>query len=373
VLGYPVSAADAARALERIGIDATDRDGILDVEAPSFRPDLEGEEDLIEEVVRVQGYDLLPSTIPGVHQVGGEQDSYRIRRRVRELLVRAGLREAASLTFASGADVALMGHDGAVRVANPPSAEEPFLRTSLVPRLVEAASRNRQRGVDPVALFEVGHVFGLGDPVDEREHAAVVLVGTAGEGVHAESRLLDAIDAKGVVEELLDGLGVGWEVDQGAERPFHAGRSGRLLVEGRSVGVVGELHPAVAERLDLVDRVAVAEVDVTALPIRVGEPVTFRDVPRFPPVRRDLAVIVAEEVPVGTVHAAIRDAAGDLLGRSHLFDVFRGGAVPAGRKSLAFALEFRAADRTLTDREIEPVIEAIVERLGSDLDATLRA
>ena len=373
LLGYPVTAADAIDALGSIGIPAVERDGVLDVEAPSFRPDLEREEDLIEEIVRVQGYDRLPSTIPRIRQVGGEQDSYRGRRRVRELLVRAGLREAASLTFASEADVALMGDGPAVRVGNPPSAEEPFLRTSLVPRLLEAAGRNRQRGIDPVALFEIGHVFRVGDPVDEREHVAVVLVGSGEVDLGAEDRPLDVLDAKGVVEGLLSGLGVDWELDPGAERPFHPGRSGSVLVDGRTVGVVGEIHPAIAAGRDLDDRVAVAELDVTALAIRVGEPVTFRDVPRFPPVRRDLAVVVAEEVPVGTVHATIRDAAGGLLGRSRLFDVFRGGSIPEGRKSLAFAIEFRAPDRTLTDQEIEPLIASIVERLAEEFGGELRA
>jgi phenylalanyl-tRNA synthetase beta chain len=373
LLGYPVSATDAIAALGSIGIQAAEREGTLDVEAPPFRPDLEREEDLIEEIVRVQGYDRLPSTIPRARQVGGEQDSYRARRRIRELLVRAGLREAASLTFASESDVALMGSEPAVRVANPPSAEEPFLRTSLLPRLLEAASRNRQRGIDPVALFEVGHVFRVGDPVDEREHLAVVLVGTGAEGLGAEDRPLDVLDAKGVVEGLLGGLGVDWELDPGAERPFHAGRSGSVVVGGRAVGVVGEIHPAVAARVDLVDRVAVAELDVATLPVRVGEPIAFRDVPRFPPVRRDLAVVVPEEVPVGTVHATIRGAAGDLLGRSRLFDVFRGGSITEGRKSLAFALEFRALDRTLTDHEIEPLIATIVERLREEFGGELRA
>jgi len=375
VLGYPVAAEDAVHALGSIGIDATIAGDVVDVEAPSFRPDLEREEDVIEEIVRVQGYDTLPSTLPGGGRVGGEQASYRTRRRVRELLVRAGLREAASLTFATPAHVELMEHDprDAVRVANPPSAEEPFLRTSLVPRLLEAASRNRQRGIETIALFEVGHVFRAGDPVDEREHAAAVLVGEAGDGLYREGRPLDVLDAKGVVDVLLGGLGLGWALEPGADRPFHPGRSGAVVVDGRAVGVIGELHPAAAARLDLAERVAVAQIDVTALTVGVDGTASFRDVPRFPPVRRDLAVIVDEETPVGGVHAAIVDAAGALLGRSDLFDLFRGGAIPEGRKSLAFSLEFRAPDRTLTDDEIEPLIAAIVERLREQFGGELRA
>jgi len=374
VLGYPVSASDAVTALGAIGITAiADDEERLLVEVPSFRPDVEREEDLIEEVVRVQGYDRLPSTVPASRGAGGEQDTYRTRRRLRELLVRAGLRDSASLTFASAADLELIPSGEPVRVANPPSADEPFLRTSLLPRLLEAASRNLQRGARSVALSEVGHVFRIGEPVDEREHLAIVLAGQVGEGLHAEDRPFDVFDAKGVVGLVLGGVGVAWDLEPGADRPFHPGRSGSVRVGDRSVGIVGELHPADATRLDLAGRVALAELDVTALGIAADRSVAFRDVPRFPPVRRDLAFVVPEEVPAGAVRKLIEDAAGGgLLDRCSLFDVFRGGAIPEGRKSLAFALEFRAADRTLTDNEVEPVVAAIVDQARSKLGAELR-
>jgi len=340
---------------------------------PSFRPDLEREEDLIEEVVRIQGYDRLPSTVPALREVGGEQESYRTRRRVRELLVRAGLREAASLTFASAAEVELMRHTDPVRVANPPSAEEPFLRTSLLPRLLDAASRNQLRGEISIALFEIGHVFRLADPVDEREHLAILLAGRAGEGLHAEDRGWDALDAKGILDGVLGGLGVGWRIEPGADRPFHPGRAGSVLVGDVRVGVVGELHPAEADRLDLAGRVAVAELDVTALEAERVRTVAFRDVPRFPPLRRDLAFIVPDEANAGDVQRTLEAAAGSLLDRVVLFDLFTGGDVPAGHRSLAFALEFRAPDRTLTDEEVEPVVAAIVNRVRSELGGELRA
>jgi phenylalanyl-tRNA synthetase beta chain len=373
VLGYPVSAAAAAGALARIEIPAEPGDDRVEVEVPSFRPDLEREEDLIEEVVRIQGYDRLPSTVPALREVGGEQESYRTRRRVRELLVRAGLREAASLTFASAADVELMRHTDPVRVANPPSAEEPFLRTSLLPRLLDAASRNQQRGEISIALFEIGHVFRLADPVDEQEHLAILLAGRAGEGLHAEDRGWDALDAKGILDGVLRGLGVEWTIEPGADRPFHPGRAGSVLVGDRRVGVVGELHPAEADRLDLGGRVAVAELDVTALEVGGPRAVAFRDVPRFPPLRRDLAFVVPDEITAGDVQRTVEAAAGSLLDRVVLFDLFTGGDVPAGHRSLAFGLEFRAPDRTLTDEEVEPVVAAIVDRARSELGAELRA
>jgi phenylalanyl-tRNA synthetase beta chain len=332
------------------------------------------EEDVIEEIARVRGYDRLPSTVPGLHGRGGEQESYRVRRRIRELLVRAGLREAASLSFASRADVELIGHDRPIRVANPPSAEQPFLRTSLIPGLLGAVRRNLDLGARSVAVFEVGHVFREGAPIDEREHVSFVLVGQVGEGLHRENREFDVLDMKGVVESLLDGMGAPWALAVPAERPFHPGRSGLVMVGDRAAGAFGEVHPLDASRLDLPGRLAIAELDVAFLGTGGGAGVpVFRQVPRFPPVRRDLAFVLPDEVPAGVVQGAIEAAAGDLLDRSLLFDEFRGGAIPEGSKSLAFALEFRAPDRTLTDDEVDPVVVAIVDRLRSELGAELRA
>jgi phenylalanyl-tRNA synthetase beta chain len=338
---------------------------------PSFRPDLDIEEDVIEEIVRIEGYDRLPSTVPAITQVGGEQDSYGVRRRLRERFVRAGLREAASLPFAADADARWIGDARPVPVANPPSAEAPFLRTSLLPSLLDAAARNLRRGARSVALFEVGHVFRLGDPVDEREHAAFVLAGTVGEGWHAEDRPYDVLDAKGIVEALIGDAA--WRLEPGGDRPLHPGRSAVVIVGDRAVGVLGELHPAEAARLDLAGRVAIAELDVVGLAIGSAADPTYRDTPRFPPVRRDLAFVIREDVPAGAVQDELEAAAGELLDRAVLFDVFAGGGLPEGHRSLAFSLEFRAPDRTLTDEEIEPVVRAIVGRVRQAFGGELRA
>jgi phenylalanyl-tRNA synthetase beta chain len=380
VVGSEISASDVADALGRLGIQSEKADGEVRVEVPSFRPDLELEIDLIEEIVRVQGYDSLGSTLPGIKQAGGVVPTYSLRRRVREALVRAGLREALSLSFASAGDLELMGHPKAkaVRLANPPSAADPFLRTSLIPNLLKALARNFYRGVRGAELFEVGHVFCPGEeggaPVVEREVVACALSGSAGEGVHVSRRELDFFDAKGALETLMDGLGItDWGIREPADPPFHPARSANVIVGGLSAGAVGEIHPGVAERADFTGRVAAFELEVGVLAPFAGRARPFRDIPRFPPVRRDLAFLVDENVPAGALGDAIREAGGPLIDTVVLFDVFRGGSLPEGKKSVAFSVDFRAPDRTLTDEEAEQAVAGIVARLASDFGAELRA
>jgi phenylalanyl-tRNA synthetase beta chain len=374
VIGHEVSASDVAEALARIGIPSEKQDGVVVAEATSFRPDLQREEDLIEEVARVQGYETLGSTLPGIRQAGGFVDAFVFRRRIREALVRAGLREALSLSFASAADLALMRQSGGVAVANPPSTDEPFLRRSLVPSLLRALARTVSRGARGAALFEVGHVFHPADPVDEREVVAVVLAGPTQEGWHGEARDLDFFDAKGALESLMRGVIVeGWRLGEPAGAPFHPGRSAQIEIGGNRAGVVAELDPRVAARAELPARVAMFELEVAALARGSAMSVAYREVPRFPPVRRDLAFLVDAGTPAAAIQAVLEDAGGDLVGSVVLFDVFEGAPLPEGSRSLAFSIDFRAPDRTLTDEEAEAAVAAIVERLWRDFGAQLRS
>jgi phenylalanyl-tRNA synthetase beta chain len=378
VIGHEVSAAEIAEALDRLGMHTEKANGAVQVEVPSYRPDLHQEIDVIEEVVRVHGYENVGSTLPDTRQVGSLPTTDRLRRRIREALVRAGLREALSLSSGSAADLEVMGHTDAVRMANPPSADEPFLRTSLIPSLLRALARNLDRGLPGAALFEVGHVFrpggAGGETVDERELVAAALTGPAGQGLHTERRELDVLDAKGVVEALMDGLAVAdWSLGDPAGIPFHPARSAAVLVAGTPAGVLGEIDPGVRERLDLAARVAVFELDVGVLAARSGEIPAFRAIPRFPPVHRDLAFVVDEDIPVGAVRDEILSAGGGMLEGVVLFDVFTSGPIPAGKKSLAFAVDFRAPDRTLTDQEAEEEVRRIVDRLASRFGAELRS
>jgi phenylalanyl-tRNA synthetase beta chain len=248
------------------------------------------------------------------------------------------------------------------------------MRARLLPGLLHAAARNRARGVRSVALFEVGRVFGLDDPVREREMAALVLHGPSAEGWHVAAAAFDALDATGVVASVMEELRIdGWSLGDAPGSPMHPGRSAEILLDGRRVGVVGELHPRVAADLELEGRVAVAELAVELLRA-AAEAATFRlaEVPRFPPIRRDLAFVVSEDVPAGAVRDALQSAVGELLGSTLLFDVHRGPPLDPGTKSLAFAVEFRARDRTLTGEEADAAVAAAVDRLSTAFGAALR-
>ncbi|HEU4355437.1 MAG TPA: phenylalanine--tRNA ligase subunit beta, partial [Actinomycetota bacterium] len=183
----------------------------------------------------------------------------------------------------------------------------------------------------------------------------------------------DFFDAKGAVESVLAELGVPWSLGAPLGRPFHPGRSAAVVVAGEVVGTLGEIHPAVATSLDLSGRVAVAELELTPLMDVAVDTITAVEVPRFPPVRRDVAFVLPANAPASAVQTAIEEAAGPLLGSCLLFDVFEGGTLPAGRRSLAFSLDLRAPDRTLASEEADAAVGAIADRLARDFGAELRA
>jgi phenylalanyl-tRNA synthetase beta chain len=374
LLGYAVSTDDALAVFDTLGMLATVDDDTVEVEVPGYRVDIEREVDLIEEVVRIQGYGRVGSHLPRAAHAGGLPDAYAFAHRAKDALVRAGLREIRPAPFVSEEDLALSGDRDAVRVANPLRAEEAYLRTRLTPGLLHAVARNQSLGVRSAGLFEVGIVFRLGDPAEERRKIAFALAGAVGEGWAEDKRPFDVLDARGVLEALMEDLGVGtWSLGEALGGAFHPGRSAFVLVQGARAGIIAELHPRAAGRFEIDGRVAICELEFEALRAAGDKEFQFREVPRFPPVRRDLAFVLPEDAPAGAVQAALEEAAGDLLGDAVLFDVFRGGSLPAGKKSLAFAVDLRAADRTLTAEDAQPAVERIVARLATEFSAELRA
>ncbi len=373
LLGYEVSPGSATDVFETLGLRTRADGDRIDVEVPGYRPDMEREVDLIEEVVRIQGYGQVGTTLPRAPHAGGLPEPYAFARRVKEVLARAGLHEIRPLPFASEADLSLFDDRDAVALTNPLRAEEGFLRTRLTPGLLRAVGLNRARGVQTVRLFEVGTTFRVVDPFVEVGKAGFAIAGPAAEGWSGERRDLDALDAKGILAGLLDALGIrDWTLGQPPEGPFHPGRSAVLSIGGAPAGLIGEIHPRVAASFEIEGRVAVCVVGLGSLLRASDRQIEFRDIPRFPPVRRDLAFLVSEATPAGTVQRVLRDAGGSLLDTSTLFDVYVGDRIPKGTKSLAFSVDLRAPDRTLTDDEAQRVVDGIVERLASELDAELR-
>ncbi|MFM8999987.1 MAG: phenylalanine--tRNA ligase subunit beta [Actinomycetota bacterium] len=373
LLGTEVSAADARAVFAALEMPVAGTDAALEVEVPGYRVDIEREADLIEEIVRVRGYDAVPSALPPVAQPGGLPRGYALVDRARDALVRAGLREVRQIPFVSATDLTISGDDAPIPVRNPLAADEGHLRTALLPGLLRTARRNLARSVRGVALFEVGTVFRLlaDGTAQERRRVGVVLAGGVDPSWHGGRREADALDAKGAIEVLLRDLGVPWTVGPAPAPPYHPARSATVLVDGATIGGFGELHPRVAARFDLPGRIAIAEIDLA--PLDRADGVAVRDVPRFPPVRRDLAFVVASSVPQAAVERAIREAGAPLVDAVHLFDRFVGAPLAEGTTSLAYAVDLRAADRTLTDAEADEAVARIRERVASELGGELRA
>jgi phenylalanyl-tRNA synthetase beta chain len=403
VTGMQISHDTVAAALTAVGCSVSLTEGTVTAVPPQWRPDITDPFDLVEEVARVVGYDQVPSVLPVAPAGRGLSARQRLRRRVGHVLAAQGLTEVIAYPFIGPEQLDQLGLDlddvrrSAIRLANPLSTVRPLLTTTLAPGLLEAGARNVGRGQGSLSLCLTAPVFLPGrEPlppapvpgVDQRPsddalkaldealpaqplHVAVLLAGDrrpAGWWGDAESASwADAIE---IVRRLGQSLGVSVDVRRAEQAPWHPGRCAEVRVDGRVIGHAGELHPRVCRAVGLPVRSAYAEVDLDVL-LQAAPPVaTAADISTQPLAKEDVALVVDEAVPAADVAAALREGAGDLLETVRLFDVYRGNPVPAGRKSLAFALRFRAPDRTLTEQEIavarDAAVEAAVVRLGAE-------
>ncbi len=364
--------------LTGLGCGVTARDDSLDVVVPPWRPDLEREIDLIEEIARLYGYDRFPLTMPTGRR-GFLTARQLLRRRVRQVLMGGGLSQAFLSSFLSSAQLQATGDDPQVRVTNPMSAEQEHLRPSLLPSLLSAASYNAAHGVGSAGLFEVGTVFvswppGAELPAEELRAAAVMWGRTPEASWHSPSRPVDAFDAKGIVALLLEEIGIqGWGTGPCDHPALHPGRSASVEVDGQVVGLFGEVRPRVRRRLGLGDStVAVLELSLDPLLERAPARKVIEEAPRFPAVIRDISMIVGEDVPAAEVAETISRAAGPALESLEVIDVYEGEALGPTVKSLAFRLTLRARDRTMTDEQADAVRASVESALRESHRAVIR-
>lgn len=359
------------------------------VEVPGARPDLTSEIDLVEEVVRVRGFHTIPAHVPpGAGTDAGEDGRAVADERLREALSAAGFDEAMNYAFVGAEELArVLPEVAPIALLNPIAADLAVMRTTLLAGLLKNLGHNLRRGVTSVRLYEIGRAYlprtslegKPGDPgftvAHEPRRLALVAAGPRGRGWTAGKDAYDFYDLKGALELVLQALGLGavrFEQAAGVGH-LHPRSACRLVLDGREFGTFGELHPSLADALELPRATVAGELDLEALGAAAGLLPRYRGVPRFPASLRDVALVVDDAVTAAQVRAEIVEADPQgLVEDALLFDVYRGAPLPAGKKNLAYSLRYRAPDRTLTDDDVNALHAAIVARLGKTFGAELR-
>jgi phenylalanyl-tRNA synthetase beta chain len=339
---------------------------------PTWRVDLKREVDLIEEVCRVHGVDKIPATLPmGCRCENGFDAVHDAIAETRHILAGLGLNEAQGQTLISD-NAAQLVSTGVVALEYPLSSDMNVLRPSLLPGLLDSLRNNLTRQTHDVALFEIGRVFASDQP--ERRTVALLLTGKGQAAFwQGENASFDAMDLKGVVEELIETLGVfGVQYERRTEATALFLESAELKMGKNVIGQMGQLLPPLGKQYEARDAVYLAELDLDILLQRRTTNKSFKSLPQFPASERDVAMIVSESVTHSDVLAVVRKAKPANLVATQLFDVFRGKNVPDGQKSLAYSFTYRNVEKTLTDKDVNSAHDPLVTALKSTLGATIR-
>lgn len=389
LLGIEIPANEVTRILQALEFKVDKGHGdTLTVTAPPHRLDIqEGEADLIEDLARIYGYDRLPATL--LRDQLPEQHTNQplvFEEQVRDILAGAGLQEIKSYALTTPEREAVLGIPTTeyVRLLNPISSERIVMRQSVLASVLESAAANLKH-TDEVRLFEIGPVYlsRAGDKLPaEPRRLAVFLTGkrraefwTDSSSGEPKPQTLDFFDLKGIIEVLVADLHLTEVKYQHAQAPYlHPGKTAELIIAGKVIGYFGQLHPRVVEQLGLDPQRALlaGDLDLEALQVAVPPRYTYTPVPRFPAALRDIAVVVANNVTAEQLEAELRAGGGKLLRKVRLFDVYTGGTIAPGHKSLAYALSYQADDKTLTDKEVDKAHQKIEERVRRTLNAQIR-
>ncbi len=403
-LGVEITGEKMADMLSGLGFEAEMQEGSrIAVRIPGFRRDVDGDADLVEEIARVYGYNNIPYTRPASAEPGGRTSEQKAGLKINRILRGQGLEEVKNFSLRSEEDGLTeqledyyhdhlaLGDDGdgggdygggdccledyIVGLKNPLSRAFSRMRISLLPGLLEVLSLNSRKQIEEMAIYESGRVFGSRG--EGRRPVEIDKIGLASMGAARDPWNLSAPDffyLKGAMENLLKGLEIkDWNWRRIQLDIFHPGRAAELKFDERSVGVLGELHPDIIEDYKLPARASLAEMDGESLYRWAGyEEISYRGIPRYPSISRDLALLVAEDIPARDIIEAVSGAADDILADVDIFDFYRGEQIPEGRKSLALNMVFRDEERTLKEVEVEERIAGIIEVLEDKFEVQIR-
>jgi len=368
LLGLSLSPDHIVEILRLPGIKIKMGDGFIDAVIPSFRADIEGNADLAEEVARIYGYDKIPLTIMGTSSVRGSKTRrQKLIDLIKDIFVGAHFYETVTYSFASPKVYASIGFDNpekyplSIAILNPLGEDQSILRTTLIPNMLEVLSRNYSRGQQNVRIFEIAKAF-LPQSLPLKElpvEKALVSLAAYGDKT-------DFFAFKSIIELLMQKLGISHHVSYAPfiHPSFHPGRTAIIKYCGQTLGIFGEIHPIVASNYEMNGlRIMMAELDLDAILNEAQLQRKYVALPKYPAVKRDIAITVDKKLSAESILKLIREQAGDLLSEIELFDVYEGAQIPEGYRSLAYSLSYRAFDRTLRDDEVNKIHLKVTEGL----------
>ena len=370
-LGTDISEERMTRILNHLEITAEAKGGVLHIDTPTFRNDLSIKEDITEEIARIYGYNNIEATIPHVNAPrGGRYPHQILRRKLEDYLVAQGLFESISYSFISRKDldkilIPLDSHlRNMVEIRNPLGEDFSVMRTSMLSSMMESLSRNEARSNDEASLYEIGKIY-LKTEGALPEEKEMLTVGMYGKDLFYH--------LKGIVEVITEEFALTDISYRRSENPFfHPGKSADILIGKQLLGSFGEVHPKVLSNYNMDKTSYVLEVDLKTLYTSADLERKYTEIPKYPSVTRDIAVLIDDEVLVQDMETIFRKQGGNLLESYALFDVYKGAQLPEGKKSVAYNLVYRNKEKTLTDKEVNKVHEKIVRTLEHVLGASLR-
>lgn len=379
ILGIDLTPEVMLRHLNGLQIKTTLEDGVLVSIVPTFRPDITAEIDIIEEIGRASGYENLPLTLPRSHKQGADSSEGLFKDKVRGILMSCGGQEVLTHSLVDSDMTELAGRgDLMIRLHNPLTEDIDSMRAMLTPNLLGVIERNQAYGCGDICIFEIGKIY-FRTPeggYDEKLMIAGAMAGNMWRS--AWSRPVEALESdfflcKGVVESLLDALGItDVEFVSAADPVLHPTRSANVLVGGVRVGIIGEASPAFAEAFDLKGRAQVYELDFGALMRCAPEVLKYKALPKYPALHRHIAVVVSDDVKYERLESIIRESGKGFIESIELLDVYKGEQIGPRKASLTISMVFRSREKTLTDEEVNSVLDRVKKILADDLNASIR-